>query len=107
MPRATIWNAPPSDEYPSVRDFALQKKMALMSAYDSIIAARVKQMRDVNRKRQEVPFRTGDLAYLSSKNISFPKGLARKLLPKFLGPYRILKDYGNTSFQLDLPTHLK
>ena len=107
MPRAMIWNPPAADEYPSIRNFALQKKMALISAHDSIIAARVKQTRDANRKRQPVPFQEGDLVYLSSKKISFKKGLARKLLPKFLGPYKILRDYGNTSFQLELPAHLK
>ena len=107
MPRALIFNNPSADEYPSVRDFTLQKKLALMAAHDSIIAARVKQTRDANRKRQSVPFATGDLAYLSSKHISFKKGLARKLLPKYIEPYKILRDYGNSSFQLELPSHLK
>ena len=102
-----IWNSAPSNEYPSIRDFTLQKKLALMSVHDSIIAARTKQIRDANRKRQTVPFSVDDLVYLSAKNISFSKGLARKLLPKFIGPYRILRDYGNASFQLDLPAHLK
>ena len=46
--------------------------------------------------------------YLSSQNIKFPKGLARKLIPKFLGPYKILQDLGNgTSFKVELPPHLK
>ena len=102
-----IWGSALTNEYPSIRDFALQKKLALMSAHDSIIAARVKQTRGANRRRQEVPFQTGDLVYLSAKNISFKKGLARKLLPKFIGPYKILKDFHNASFQLDLPPHLK
>jgi hypothetical protein len=106
MPRAMVWASVPANEYPAIRDFAMSKKLALMSAHDSIIAARVKQTRDANRKRQAVPFQAGDLVYLSSKNISFKKGLARKLLPKFLGPYKILKDYGNSSFQLELPLHL-
>ena len=76
MPRTTIWDSASNNEYPSVRDFALQKKLALMSAHDSIIAARVKQTRDANRKRQAIPFQLNDLVYLSNKNISFPKGLA-------------------------------
>ena len=46
----------------------------------TILAARVKQTQDANKKWQTVPFKKGDLAYLSSKNISFPKGLAQKLL---------------------------
>ena len=107
MPRSMIWESASRDEYPSVRDFALQKKMALMAAHDSIIAARVKQTRDANRKRQDVPFVQGDLVYVSSKNISFPKGRALKLLPKFIGPYKIMRDHGNCSFQLDLPAQLK
>jgi hypothetical protein len=47
------------------------------------------------------------LVYLSTKNISFPKGLARKLIPKFIRPYKILKDFKNQSFLIDLPSHLK
>jgi hypothetical protein len=33
--------------------------------------------------------------------------LARKLIPKFIGPYRILEDFKNESFRLELPAHLK
>jgi hypothetical protein len=107
MPRSMIWNDAASTEFPAIRDFAMQKKLALMAAHDSILAARVKQTRDANKKRQNLPFQTGDLAYLSSKNISFPKGLARKLIPKYLGPYKIIQDFGNSSFKLELPYHLK
>ena len=107
MPRAMIWDSAPSTEFPAIREFALQKKLALMAAHDSILAARVKQIRNANKKRQDVPFKEGDLVYLSSENISFPKGLARKLIPKFLGPYKIISDFGNGSFQLDMPPHLK
>jgi len=76
MPRSMIWNSAPLTEFPSIRNFALQKKLALMSAHDSILAARVKQTRDANRKRQLVPFKENELVYVSSQNISFPKGLA-------------------------------
>ena len=108
MPRSMIWNPASSEEFPSVREFAIQKKLALMDAHDSMIAARVKQTRDSNKRRRDVPFAVGDLVYLSSQNIKFPKGLARKLIPKFLGPYKILQDLGNgTSFRVELPPHLK
>jgi hypothetical protein len=107
MPRAMLWTSTPSTEFPSVRKLALQKKLAIMAAHDSILSARVKQTRDANRKRRDVPFKTGELVYLASKNISFAKGLARKLIPKYIGPYKILRDFGNSSFRLDLPAHLK
>ena len=107
MPRSMLWTSTLSTEFPSVRTFALQKKLAIMAAHDSILSARVKQTRDANRKRRAAPFKTGELVYLSTKNISFAKGLARKLIPKFMGPYKILRDFDNSSFKLELPSHLK
>lgn len=78
-----------------------------MSAHDSVIGARIKQTRNANMKRQEVPFKEGDFVYLSTKNITFAKGLARKFIPKYIGPYKIAKDFGNQSFRIELPVHLK
>jgi hypothetical protein len=78
-----------------------------MAAHDSMIAARVKQTCAANRKNLPAPFEEGDLVYLSTKKIKFEKGLARKLIPKFIGPYRVLKDFGNSSFQIELPSNLK
>nr|GAT58300.1 predicted protein [Mycena chlorophos] len=107
MPRSLIWNSDRSRQYPGIANFALQRRLAVMAAHDSMLAARVKQTRFANRKRQPVPFAQDDLVYLSTKNIKFEKGLARKLIPKYIGPYRILRDFGNSSFQLELPANLK
>ena len=107
MPRSLIWTSAKSNEYPTIRAFAMQRKLALISAHDSILAARVKQTRNANQKHQLAPFKENDLVYISTKNISFPKGLARKLVPKYIGPYKIIKDYKNQSFQIDLPSDLK
>ncbi|KAL7284496.1 hypothetical protein ACG7TL_001787 [Trametes sanguinea] len=107
MPRSMVWDNAPADEYAGVRAYAQRVKQAIIAAHDSILAARTKQVRDANRKRRPVPFTTGDLVYLSTKNLSLPKGMARKLAPKFIGPYKIVKDYGNNSFKLDLPSVLR
>ena len=107
MPWSMIWDLAKQSEYPGVRNFALQRKLALVTAHNSILAAYVKETRSANWKWQVVPFGEGDLVYISSKNISFPKGLARKLIPKFIGPYWILKDFGNGTFKMDLPSHMK
>ncbi|OBZ70684.1 Transposon Ty3-I Gag-Pol polyprotein [Grifola frondosa] len=107
MPRAMIWNDAHKDEYPGVRAYAQRMKNAIMAAHDSILAARVKQMRNANRRRQPAPFVDGDLVYISTKNISLPKGLARKLAPKFIGPYKIIRDFKNNSYRIDLPANLK
>ena len=107
MPRMMIWNAAAPTKYSNVREFAQKKKLALMSAHDSILGSRIKQTRDANWKRQTVPFKEGDFVYLSTKNITFAKGLAWKLIPKYMGPYKIVRDFKNQSFQIELPIHLK
>jgi hypothetical protein len=74
MPRPMIWNHPGPSEYPGVRVYTLKLKHTIMSAHDSMIAARVKQTKDANWCRRPCPLQKGDLVYLSTKNISFPKG---------------------------------
>ena len=74
MPRSMIWNS--DSEYPGVRVFAQKMKNAILAAHDAIIAARVKQTRLANNRRKESPFVKGDFVYLSSQNLSLPKGRA-------------------------------
>ncbi|KAJ3532569.1 hypothetical protein NMY22_g7694 [Coprinellus aureogranulatus] len=107
MPRSFIWNHADKNEFPGVRVFATRIRNAIMAAHDSILAARVKQTRNANRRRQTAPFQLGDLVYLSTENIRFEKGLARKFLPRYIGPYKIIRDFGNFSFQIELPPRLK
>jgi len=91
MPRPMIWDTPGPDEYPGVRAYALKVKAAVMAAHDSLIAARVKQTRDANRRRRPSPFQEGDLVYVS----------------KYVGPYKILRDFGNNSYKLELSSELR
>ena len=95
IPRTMVWNSPMDNQYPGVTEFAERIKHALIAAHDSIIAARVKQTRNANRKRQPAKFEEGDLVYISTENMSIKKERARKLAPKYIGPYRILKNYNN------------
>ncbi len=102
-----IWeNASPS-EYLGVHAFALRMKQVVMSAYDSILEAWVMQTRDANQKWYAILFQKDDLVYLSTKNIVFPKSLARKLNLNYIGPYQILEDFRNRFFKIELPSNLK
>lgn len=107
MPRPMIWNSAPKSEYPGVRAFAQKMKDAIMAAHDSVLAARVKQTRQANRLRRPAPFQADDLVYISTQNLRLPKNRARKLIPKFIGPYRITRDFANNSFEVDIPSLLR
>jgi hypothetical protein len=42
------------------------------------------------------------------KNLNLPKGRARKLCPKYVGPYKVVKaDLSNSTYTLDLPVALQ
>ena len=74
-----------------VRQFTEQALWNVTAAHDAIIAARVMQMHHTNRHRQTGDeFAPGDRVYLSTKNLALPKGRAKKLLPKFIGLYKVV-----------------
>ncbi|RDB20552.1 Transposon Tf2-6 polyprotein [Hypsizygus marmoreus] len=92
-----------------IKAFAERALQNLADAHDSIIEARVFQTRNANKVRRQGPnIKSGELVYLSTKNLNLPKGRARKLCPKFVGPYKVLKAYPETStYRLELPTALQ
>ena len=81
-----------------------------MSAHDSIISTKMTSAANTNKQRKVTPseYKPGSLVYLSTKNLAIPQGLTRKLVPKYIGPFKILKEYPNTStFKLELPDSLR
>lgn len=106
VPRSFIWDKDQPVDFPGVRVFAKRIQAAIMHAHDCLIAARVKSVRNANRKRTKAPFKNADLVYIDTHNISLPKGTSRKLAPKFIGPYPITEDFGNFSFRVKLPSTL-
>lgn len=92
-----------------VKEFAEQALLNLAEAHDAIIEARVLQTHRADKLRgNELPIQKGDLVYLSTKNLNLPKGRARKLCPKYIGPYRVFEAYPETStYTLELPSALQ
>ena len=81
--------------------------MAIMSTHDTIIGSHIINTVQANKKQAMANYQEGDLVYLSTRNISLPKGLARKLAPKYLGPFvitKVLKE--GATYQLDLSEEL-
>ena len=106
MPRSLIW--PSESEYPGMQAFTQRMKDAIMMAHNAIIEARAAQVVQDNKHCRAASFGVGDLVYLSTKNLSLPKGRARKLVPKYLGPFPINKVLvEGATYQLDLSKELK
>jgi hypothetical protein len=77
---------------PGIKAFAQSALQKLADAHDAIIETRVFQTELANKRRGEEPtIAIGDLVYLSTKNLNIPKNRARKLCPKYIGPYKIVE----------------
>ena len=98
----------PTAVKPGVREFAYRSRQHVAEAHDSIIAARIRQTFHANKRRREEPlYSPGDRVWLSTENLSMPKGRVRKLMPKFIGPFMILRaDHRHSNYMLELPMEM-
>ena len=94
--------------FKGVKQFVLQAKWDLMVAHDTIIANHIQQMFHANKKCHASDiYHVGDHVYLSTQNLTLPKGRARKLVPKYIGPYKMVKAHNEAStVMLELPPAL-
>jgi hypothetical protein len=89
---------------------------SLVSAFESIHqaielastnmrSAQDRQAFYANKGRKEHSFTTNQLVLLSSKNIKQVGKNKRKLFPKYLGPFEIIRMVGKNAAQLKLPSN--
>jgi hypothetical protein len=98
-----------SSEFAGVQEFADEARDKISRAHDAIIETRVEQTHKANARRREDDQRLqeGERAYLSTGNLNLPKARARKLMPKYIGPYKILSCNRELSrYTLELPEEL-
>jgi hypothetical protein len=95
-------------KFTSVRQFAQQARTNLLAAHNTIIESCISQTFHVNKKcRANLGYQRGDKVYLSTKNLTLPKGRARKLVPRFIGPYRVTKAHNKAlPVTIELPPEL-
>ncbi len=69
----------------------------------------MQQVIKANKKRCEGQhFKTNELVLLSTENLNLPKGHTRKLCPKYIGPFKILKVFlESLTYKLELSPDLK
>ena len=69
----------------------------------------MRQTHNANRYRHEGDtFAAGDLVFVSTTDLLLLKGRAHKLLPKFVGPFKILDAQPSTStYRVELPAQLQ
>jgi len=78
-------------------------------AHDNILKAQTRLTKNANKHRHPHPFKVGDMVMVSTKELdleNFTTQPNHALSARFIGPYRILKAVGETSFRVQYPAHV-
>jgi transposase InsO family protein len=90
-----------------LNDAHAEHRAAVMLAQQLLRDAQKQYAAQYNRRRRAVQFEKGQLVLLNAKNLSWPEGVSKKLVPKFLGPFKIAAVLGAVNYRLELPSTLQ
>jgi len=76
-------------------------------ARQHLLDAQSRQKKYADQKRRPCTLKVGDEVLLSTKNIELKVQKNTKLLPRFVGPFKITRAVGPVAFELDLPAGCK
>ena len=95
--------------FKGVKQFPQQAMWNLIDVHDAILEYRIEQTHYSNKcHKPSVKYQINDLVYLSTKKLTLLKHRAQKLMPKFIGPYKILKTMNESlNVTLELPQEFK
>ncbi|KAJ9518355.1 hypothetical protein QJQ45_010318 [Haematococcus lacustris] len=94
----------PGEVYcPSARRLSEWWQSNVKQARHFMEQAQQRQAYLANKGRRDVEYHPGQLVLLSTKNLRLKPGKAKKLLPRFIGPFKVLEHVGPVAVRLDLP----
>ncbi|KAJ9511158.1 hypothetical protein QJQ45_013227 [Haematococcus lacustris] len=91
---------------PSAHAFTRWWQDAVANARKCMAAAQSRQAAYANKARRDVEYKVGQKVLLSTKNLKLKLGKARKLIPRYVGPFEILLLVGAVAVKLDLPASM-
>ena len=96
-----------SIQLPAVHAFVKNISETLHQAKVHLKQARDRQKSYADKRRREASFSIDDLVLLSTKNLKLRTNGTKKLLPKWIGPFRVVKSVGLVAYKLELPASMK
>ncbi|KAJ9510841.1 hypothetical protein QJQ45_027743, partial [Haematococcus lacustris] len=101
-----LHSLPDKGRCPEGLSYATWWQEAVAKAKLCMQAAQQRQAAYANQDRREVHYKVGQMVLLSTKNMRLKPGKARKLLPRFVGPFKVLGLVGQVAVSLQLPASM-
>jgi hypothetical protein len=94
------------DKCVAARQFVTAQQEAMQFARAQTIKARDRYKSYADKHRADVQYKVNDQVLLSTVNLN-KHSQCKKLYPKFLGPFKIIKKVNDVAYKLQLPDHMK
>ena len=106
---AELLSIKPVSNVPAALKYTADFELSLKQARACLTAAQSRQKAYADGKRRDVAFKVGEEVLLSTKNLKLLMSSdgARKLLPKFVGPFKVIKQINPVAYELELPETMK
>lgn len=88
---------------PAVDEFIRNNQRRITEARACHRVATQRQKQYADSSRRDVQFKADDWVLLSSKNLHFKVGTP-KLLPRWVGPFQVVRAVGKQAYELNLPS---
>jgi hypothetical protein len=88
---------------PAAVKFTADMTAALDRAKRCLQAAQDRMKAQADRQRSDLELSVGDLVWLDSKNIAVQHTGSRKLMPRRLGPFKVVSRIGAVAYKLEFP----
>ncbi|KAJ9533906.1 hypothetical protein QJQ45_026997 [Haematococcus lacustris] len=101
-----LHSLPDKGRCPEGLSYATWWQEAVAKAKLCMQAAQQRQAAYANQDRRDVHYKVGQMVLLSTKNMRLKPGKAPKLLPRFVGPFKVLDLVGQVAVNLQLPAFM-
>jgi hypothetical protein len=92
-----------SKDNPEGQTYVDRIHVAVNKAKELLKTVQLQHANQANKRRRDLQFEVGDEVLLSTANIVIKTPGTQKLLPRFIGPFKVLQKVGKVAYKLQLP----